>query len=417
MDFENVIGKIGLSCSKELRDGWELSEKTFQPVPFFLDQRFLEDTIPKARIDSSEHGQILDVASKISQNKALSRLVWHQHFLMSADEYRKIEDIFPDRIDALGDDFFTYNLLLSLSVFPTAERLLRRFPPEVLDAVYSDVGIWCAHFRRNLNLCGISPRILGWENGLIHGSLYRIGRLQFNIIPFHSSFIVFRNRTTGKVQALAKDAAVFNSDGQLDGVDNIHDKDAWTSRLLHEPGRISGNILSPLGFVSRKMATLDLSEWEQVLSPEDPVLDVHIPAGSPFTMESCAESFTMAMAFFRKYSPDKPFKGFSCHSWFLDIQYEKILPPKSNILAFQHEFYLYPIMEGGEDSLWRIFGENGLKNGLANAPRSSSMQRAVATFLEQGGKLRSGGGFILLEDLPFGRSYYRKSLENTPEEL
>ena len=94
----------------------------------------------------------------------------------------------------------------------------------------------------------------------------------------------------------------------------------------------------------------------------------------------------------------------------LNAQYEKILKPGSRIVAWMRQYYLFPIPESAADSLWRVFGEEGLKNGLANAPRNTSMQRNVAAFLEQGGILRSGGGFILPEDLAqYGNAPYRST--------
>ena len=43
---------------------------------------------------------------------------------------------------------------------------------------------------------------------------------------------------------------------------------------------------------------------------------------------------------------------------------------------------------------------------------SEAMQRRVADFLERGGKLRSGGGFLLPEELPlYGSEPYRRTPE------
>ena len=117
---------------------------------------------------------------------------------------------------------------------------------------------------------------------------------------------------------------------------------------------------------------------------------------------------TRALAFFRQDRPEEKIRGFSCLSWMLDPQYEFLLKPNSRILAFMRQYYLFPIAEGGADALWRIFGEDGLRDGIASAPRHTSMQRKVAEFIERGGKLRSGGGFLLPEELPrYGEAPYR----------
>lgn len=47
-----------------------------------------------------------------------------------------------------------------------------------------------------------------------------------------------------------------------------------------------------------------------------------------------------------------------------------------------------------------------MTNDLKNLPKESSLQRVIAEFIEEGGRLKSGGGFFLIDDLPLGRQYY-----------
>ena len=171
--------------------------------------------------------------------------------------------------------------------------------------------------------------------------------------------------------------------------------------------KVTGNPVSPDGFASKEKLTLELSEWREVLVPGEPVIEIHIPEDGPMTVEACADAIERALKFFPEYFPDKPFKGFACESWLFDPHFVSMLKPESNIIKFQKEFYLFPVELSGEDTVWRIFGEKGLEHGLANAPRKSSMQKACAEFMERGGFFRSGGGFYLLEDLPYGRTVYR----------
>jgi len=124
-------------------------------------------------------------------------------------------------------------------------------------------------------------------------------------------------------------------------------------------------------------------------------MDTHIPEDGPMSIEACTESFEMVLIFFSKYFSERPFKAFDCHSWFLDNQYQKILAASSNIVKFQNRLYLYPTESDGDDSYWRIFGADGIKKGIENVPRKTSMQKKVAEFIENGGYLRSGGGFLI----------------------
>src|SRR4030042_3606114 len=99
------------------------------------------------------------------------------------------------------------------------------------------------------------------------------------------------------------------------------------------------------------------------------------------------------MAFYPKYFPDNPFVGFTCYSWILDHQFERLLPPASNLVRFQKEVYLFPIRSGGSGPLETVFG---FKPGdIRKAPRGTTMQRAFAELIEKGGHFHGGGCFLL----------------------
>ncbi len=336
----------------------------------------------------------------------------HLNHLLFSDS-KSIPDIvanYPDLEPALGTDSWTFNLLLLLSGYSAGQSFFKKMgiPEDVSKAAFTDVAYWCTHFKKSLSVTGISPRILEWNRELLFGSLYRLGRLQFNIRPFSGALYAFRSCKTGNITALIEKNINLDKEGQYNGINGIYSqKENWVSTLIRSKGEITGNPVSPLGFVKKELITLDLDEWKEVLAPGDPILDIHIPAGDSMKVKDCSESFLYAVEFFNTYFPQKTFKGWACHSWFLDNQYQQLLPSTSNIINFQKALYLYPINEDGDESLRRIFGENGLANGLDHAPQNNSMQKAVASFLKQGGHLRSGGGFFLKENLPFGEPKYQ----------
>ena len=345
-------------------------------------------------------------ASHISKNEGLLRLF--------AQIYQSIyhggEVNLPDEMESLHGETYSFYALLAIAGLREAEKHFNKFgiPPEVRRGTYSDTGIWIKHFHASIGKRGISPRILGWEAGLFHGSLYRLGRLQFGLRPFYPQAMAFRNVMTGRVQAFASPGMKFDSEGLCDGVDGHCDPNGfWESEYSASGDKVTGNPVSPAGFASKEKLTLNLFEWKKILEPGDGVIDVHIPEDGPMTIEACADAMEKALKFFPEYFPDRPFKGFACESWLFDPHFASILKPESNIIKFQKEFYMFPIECSGKDTAWRIFGEKGLSGGLANTPRKSSMQKACAEFMESGGFFRSGGGFYMLEDLPYGRTVYR----------
>jgi hypothetical protein len=162
----------------------------------------------------------------------------------------------------------------------------------------------------------------------------------------------------------------------------------------------TGNPISPLGFAERRIVALPLNEWRLVLSPGDPVLNIHMPAGSPMDFDQCGESFGQALDFFLRHFPDRPFAAFACSSWLLDSQLDGPMPPTSNIVRFQRQVYLLPSPSGGGSTLERVFGSADVD--LAAAPRDTALRRAVIEIVERGGHIRSGRCVIFPEDLRTG---------------
>lgn len=378
-------------------------------LPAFLLDDFIVENGQLGHIPPAALDPLRRFAAKIRGDAALRNLAarW-SHELFGAERPTLLSDAFPERVEGLAEpEVWAFRALLALSGFPFCRELFasRGLPPELAEGATVDLSLWLEQFQRELGMPGIPNRILGWEHGLLHGSFYRLGRLQFGVRPFGGNIVVFRHRQTRQAQALASDGLDFNPEGFRDGVDgDFAGSGAWTSSLVLDGARACGNPITPAGRAENRMVELPLDVWEKVLGPGDFVLDTHIPAGESLSVESCADAFARAVEFHHQHFPKANFKAFCCISWFLDPQYQQLLKPESNILKFQRAHRLFPVGVGGEDACWRIFGENGLKNGLAQAPRDTSMRRAVAEFLEKGGKLRSGGGFVLLEDLPFGKA-------------
>jgi hypothetical protein len=162
----------------------------------------------------------------------------------------------------------------------------------------------------------------------------------------------------------------------------------------------------PVGHAVRRQVRLRRDEWRQVLAPGDPVLHVHIPAGSAMDFDRCGRSYAAALEFFPRHFPDRPFVGFACSSWLLDPQLQRLLPAASNIARLQREVYLLPGSSSGANTLGRVFG--AVPDDLARAPRDTTLQRAILDHLQAGGHLSSGKCFLLREDLRWASQVYRR---------
>ena len=319
--------------------------------------------------------------------------------------------LLPEKIGVLDEpDEYAFFALLVLSAADSRERAFARagLPADAALGAVRDAGIWIAHFLRNRGFAGLSSRILGWDCGVLNGTPLTLGRLQFVLKRFAEPLTVCRNTADGKVLALAAKGEHFDRNGVCDKVDGDCDPEAWTAQLTETDTVITGCPITPFGRAEHRTVTLDKAVWKIVFRTGDWTLETHIPEAGPLDPAACGEAMRRAWDFFTRRHPDREIRSFSCLSWLLDPQYETILQPDSRILVFMRQYYLFPIAESGGDALWRVFGEDGMKNGLAGAPRNTGMQRRVAAFLERGGKLRSGGGFLLPEELAlYGREPYR----------
>jgi hypothetical protein len=349
-------------------------------------------------------------ADRIAADPDLMRLAWHCHYLLCHSKSYPRGDArsWPSLEDLLGEWAGAFYLLIALSGVPQARAFhqSRGIPEQVARDTYSDTSLWAEAYKERHGVWGVDTHVLPWLFNHLSGELYRLVRLQFMQRPFRQKLQVFRHRVTREVRVLAEEGVRYRGDGQLDGTGGVFDPETgWTSRLLMDQDRVTGTLIRPTGIALPGEVCLPLDAWERILAPGDPILEVHIPAGNRMDFGACGDSFCLAVDFFPRYFPDRPFKGFCCGSWLLNTQFQDMLPPDSNIVRFQKEFYLFPIFSSGRSGFERIFGRD--IKGLSEAPRDTTLRRAVLDHLQAGGYLRGGGGLLFAEDLNWGAQVYQ----------
>jgi GNAT domain-containint protein len=122
----------------------------------------------------------------------------------------------------------------------------------------------------------------------------------------------------------------------------------------------------------------------------DGVLDVHIPeTGLPLDPAACDASFARA----REVWPDH--HTAQCTSWLLDPQLADVLPPASNIVAFQRRFTIRD--EGSDanaDVLRFVFHTHD--TDLDRLEPRTTLERALAERMRAGGTWRAPTGVTSL---------------------
>lgn len=422
MTLGEVLGTLQLTDFEEaLTRGWARIAATRPASLTFLEPDFIRRACEEAGLAAAITDQALTTAARVRGDDALQALAWWYHVRLfgPADRRPRTREL-PLLTAALGDEAGMFNVLILLSGTPhmRAVHRARGVPASVTRESITDLNInlHTEDYLAETGCWGIGNGILGWLLLTWWGELYRLGRLQFIPSNFRSPFHAYRHRSSGAVTALSDAGLTYRADGQRDGSAGIFDPEGtWTSIVRVEDNAVTGNPVSPLGYVLREPITLALDEWAPVMGSTSPCLDIHIPAGAPMDFEQCGDSLRMALDFFPRHFPEKPFVGFACHSWILDTLFPDLLPLTSNLVRFQREVYLFPIPHGG-GVIRRVFGHGfEEKDGTvsdadrARLPRGTGMQRAFAAHLDEGGRFRGGGCFLLKEDLNWGSEVYRRS--------
>ena len=416
MNFANIVTSLGFSeeAAAKIALEWDASEKSFpgRNAVFFLQPDFIRKYGEMGEVKPEHLEEIINNSAKLAANAAVVRLLWHYYHLIYRAENKLAPNQLP-KVECLSEaEAGCCCFLLAIAAYPDAIELYQRkgYPEDVLKDTLSDISVWIEHYKNQLGFAGLTPRILGWMQGHIHGDTFRLGRLQFKpYAKFYDRVEVYRNIKSGRTIALSAPGIRYNQQGllyepEIDGCECC----AWTSSLRESDSAVTGNPIKPDGYASAETITLNLDGWKKVLTAGDPVIDIHIPAIGAMTVEACADSVNRAADFMAKFFPELQHRAFSCESWLLDNQFEQILKPESNIIQFQRAGYLYPFPHKSE-AVPRIFGENAEQLSVDSLPRKSSLQKAAATFLANGGTFRNGATFLLMEDLPWGKNPYRSA--------
>jgi len=427
MRLTEMVSELALEAHEGvLALEWEFSQRSMPDGElFFLAPEFVEEACRALYLPDEIIAAALSASSRIAASEPLKALAWHFYHCLfrcrpegpgvwshETAPRRKYPKYHPDRWpgleQVLGSDGGMFYLLVVLSGVPVMravhqshsvpERIRRDNGREILarlNRCRSELGAW-----------GLDGHGARWLANFVRGELYVVGRLEYQFASFAEELRVFRHEKRPMVIALAEPSIRYRADGQLHkGGDPV--EGTWDSDLGVTPEAIIGNPILPTGRALHRDVHLPASEWREALRSGDPILAMHIPGGMPLAHEQCGESLRSALSFFRRHFPERPFKAFQCSSWTLDAQLEDLLGSDSNLLRFQREVYLYPLMLDDEEIMRAVFGT--VPEDLSCAPRETRLQRAILDRLSAGERLvaRAGGCFLLPDDLDWGSEVYR----------
>jgi hypothetical protein len=309
-----------------------------------------------------------------------------------------------------------FYLLAYLSGLPAAEQMYirRGIGLDIFHDTFLDIRIWLLRaYEEHHTWCFDEFK---WIALHLKGEIYRLGRLQFALTRYaeHFDAFAFRNKYTGEIMLLCKPKIALREDGYALGAGRMQEEqpiegEGWHAIFEETAQGWRGNRVVPLGYALREPVFLPKADWEIALQEGDTLLDFHIPRGEKMTMEECRESLRRGYELFERLEPERTIKGGFCHTWFFTPQIQRFLPPESNLVRFQREFYLFPYA-GTPRFLWDYTFGRWIKP--ETAPRDTSLRRAVLDWIEQGGELFDLPGLMFHTADRWGTQPYFTAWEN-----
>jgi len=410
LKLHELLTAVGIDQSyrEPMATGWDESIRSLSTAPLeMLRESVVAERHAYARLEDELLPRLISVAARIESDPALRLLLWHLYRTMYCSAGGDPNE-WPQGIPLLDADAGCLYVLCALSMIPLVRdrHLALGVPPEVTRDTCLQIRDFLGNHRIGQNgEPGILVSTFGWKRKYPAGDLFRIGRLEYELVPQQFKVQVWRHNETDRPLLFMPRGFMYKDDGFR--VPGENPEGGWLSTFAEDDDHVCGTVASPFGMALREPVTIEKSAWHRVIGPDDYNLNLHIPACGPLDAEACLASLRGAFDFYDRYFPDNRVSAVTCNSWIFNTQLEAHLP-ESNLVRFMRELYLFPVYSSGEDGLTFVFCRD--YEDWSQAPRETALQRMMLDHVAAGTPLRGGGMIICRDDLEkFGQQVYRQS--------
>ena len=402
-----ALGEPGSSDNISL--DWDRSERG-NSQPGFLVQRQIIESLEWCGFTHAHENILIETAREITRSPALCRLARHCKWCLFDNPKPYELSGWPTLDISLGKRAGHFYLLVALGMVPHVREYHAKLgiPEEITRGTCGQIREFCDIYQQDQSgFAGLPFRRVSWLRHYVREPYFRVGRLEYWLKPNPVPPLVYRSTKSGQVIALAWEGAKLTPEGVICS-DESNDE-WWQSTYSETDQEVTGYPISPAAKVLRERIRLPRSEWQPVLAPGSPVLQVHIPSGDPLTPAAALASKTDAVAFFERHFPDVTPCAFVSTSWLFSDLLESMLSATSNVVRYLQELYLFPVGSGKHSGLSFIFPHD-LPFNPETASRKTALQRAILDHLTDGHRWRIGGMFMMLDDLKhYGSRHYRST--------
>lgn len=373
---------------------------TVNTSEYLIQRRFLTHLFKKYHFPREKQELMLNACEAVEQDKILffftKFLVWD----MCSARNRCDVDNYKNMQPACMTEYrgFYPLLLLFACVEPAMELLrIRGVPAEY----YEDIPYRPMEnqFRKFIEKGDITVSDFPWDMNFYTCSIFLMDRFLFIPCKFEDELTLYRNERTKKVIALRHPGEEFRRDGQINGINEVYDREGkFTSEWEEGEDFITANPVSPMGYVKSDKITLNKAEWKTALKKGELLLALHVPSGPGYNTARLKNSMKLAIEFYDKYFPELAIKGFWSESWLYDSRLSLILDnEQSNIIRVQRQFYLYPIKAGDSMLRYEVFG--GWRAEPSESELKTTLQKAASEYMKTGKRFNNLSMLVLREDV------------------
>ena len=394
LTFEQCLRHTGIELDGELEQFYLefCDHPDAEPV---LDRGYLREVASRFEVGEGHLNRMLAALDEIEGDPALH---WFTRFLvrdMCAARHRCDLDDYRAMTPTCMKHADLYSFLLLIACVPRSIRRLEAL--NVPAYFYRDIPYnpMKRQFEKLKKTGDGSVSDFPWDMNFYTCSIFFLDRFYFIPYRLDEDIRVYRNRESGETVAFYGETLKIRRDGQIDGVNDITDSQAYEISFAEEGDKIIGTPISPAGLMEKAPVELDRSRWELVLRKGDILLGTHIPGGPGYEPSRLKSSILWAGDFFARYFPEIPVKGFGSESWLYDPHLRLLLNENANILKMQNQMYIYPIESGGDMMFRELFAGN---DNPTEADCHTGLQHKALARVRKDGQFTACAMFILKED-------------------
>lgn len=304
-----------------------------------------------------------------------------------------------------GEHRLALDMLEGLAIFsqiPYAYSVLksRDLPEDYIRLMLSKLEYGVKDYELRFGVPGYAH--LYWNQLIIDGKLFRIGRLELEMRDNCPAGVSIFENAKGERVALV-DNVRMHRDGYTLGVIFYEDEtDAWDAVITETETDYIGYVPDGTGRVPHTPVTLPKTEWRRVLSPADKVISIHIPADGKLDDAAVRATYPEMMKFLAAYFPEFDYKAFYCASWLLEPALEDLLGSESNIAKFGKGFTRYIARDAGYGVFhfaFRVTGKPGTDYPFDDLPETTSLFRAVKEYYKSGKGIYAVSGVFFADEI------------------